>query len=129
MSSALALMIAMSSFHAVPVESNHDGDNVRVVLPDLPEVFTRMSVRVSGIDTPETDADRKCERRDAKKARALVSNIVTGQLVDLNFCQLEKYGRLLCAVKVGDVDLGNYMLESGYAVPYSGGTKMKWKCK
>ncbi len=125
----LPLLVAMSSFQSVTVTRVLDGDTIKIELPELPDIFSRMSVRLKGIDSPEIHAKRPCERRDAVLAREAVEALTTNKRVELNFCVSDKYYRLLCFVRVGPIDLSGYLLDKGLAAPYSGGKKQAWRCR
>ena len=73
------------------------------------------SVRLIGIDAPE--------RRDpdGPAATKALANLIGGKTVRLEFTEARKrdnFGRLLCKVYVGDVDIGQWMLDNGHATVY-----------
>ncbi len=114
-------------FHAV-VERCHDGDTCRVALPDLPDVFATMGVRLRGIDAAELrGAQCPLEKCLALDARDALVSIVVGRNATLVDCAPDKYFRLLCDVSVDGDDVGGKLLRGGYAVPYNGrGAKHNW---
>lgn len=127
---ALLLSASMSSFFDVPVIRIVDGDSIVVDLgEDLPELFRVMPVRLVGVDSAELKAKRLCERKAALKAKQELQNILGDGNVDLYFCTFEKYGRLLCEIRVDDILVSEHMLSSGFAQPYRGGKRAKWNCK
>jgi len=114
-------------FHAV-VERCHDGDTCRVALPDLPDVFATMGVRLRGIDAAELRGSQcPLEKCLALDARDKLVSMVVGRNATLVDCAPDKYFRLLCDVSVDGADVGGKLLRGGYAVPYSGrGAKHDW---
>ena len=114
-------------FHAV-VERCHDGDTCRVALPDLPDVFATMGVRLRGIDAAELrGAQCPLEKCLAVDARDALIKMVVGRNATLSDCAPDKYFRLLCDVSVDGEDVGGKLLRGGYAVPYTGrGAKHDW---
>jgi endonuclease YncB( thermonuclease family) len=116
-------------FTDVTVVRNYDGDTFTVDLKGLPPVFgEQITVRVKGLDTPEMHASRMCERTAAYAAQKFLEKTLKGAKVQLLNCQRDKYFRLLCTVKAGEVDVTESLLKSGLAVAYNGETKKKWVC-
>jgi len=116
-------------FTDVTVVRNYDGDTLTVDLKGLPRVFgEQITVRVKGLDTPEMHASRMCERTAAYAAQKFLERTLKDVKVQLLNCQRDKYFRLLCTVKAGEVDVTESLLKSGLAVVYSGETKKKWDC-
>lgn len=131
---ALALLlisaIALSTdFTNVEYIKNYDGDTFTVNLKDTPDVFGKdIPVRVRGVDTPEMTASRKCEKAAAEDARRFLKRTLVGVRLQLLGCERDKYFRLLCTVKAGDIDVGDRILKGRWGVPYNGGTKQPWAC-
>lgn len=122
--------IALSSdFTNVEYIKNYDGDTFTVNIKDLPDVFGKdIPVRIRGVDTPEMNADRKCEKAAADSARRFLKRTLIGMKLKLLGCERDKYFRLLCTVKAGDVDVGDRLLKGRWGVSYDGGTKQAWVC-
>ena len=114
-------------FHAV-VERCNDGDTCRVALPGLPDVFSKMGVRLRGIDAAELrGAQCPLEKCLALDARDKLVSMVVGRNATLDDCAPDKYFRLLCDVSVDGEDVGGKLLRGGYAVRYTGrGPKHDW---
>ena len=92
------------------VERIVDGDTFKVQYDG-----ESTSVRIAGIDAPE--------RKDpaGPAATAALTNLIDGKTVRLEFVESRKrdnFGRLLCRVYVGQVDVGQWMIENGHAVKY-----------
>ena len=92
------------------VERVVDGDTFKVTYDG-----ESTSVRLIGIDAPE--------RKDpaGPAATKALMGLIDGKAVRLEFTEPRKrdnFGRLLCKVFVGDVDVGQWMLDNGHAVRY-----------
>jgi len=73
------------------------------------------SVRIVGINAPE--------RRDpaGPVSTAALTGLIGGKMVRLEFAEPRKrdnFGRLLCKVYAGEVDVGRRMIENGHATKY-----------
>ena len=109
----------------------YDGDTITIatqlyngsVVPKK-EMY-RFSVRLNGIDTPEIKTSNVAEHTLAIIARDALSTLVMGKVVRLDNISYDKYGRLLCDVFLGDLDVCKWMLEHNYAVVYHGGKKVE----
>lgn len=87
-----------------------DGDTFKVVYDG-----ELTSVRMIGINAPE--------RNDARgaAATAALAKLIAGKVVRLEFPgprKRDNFGRLLCKVYVGDMDVGAKMIRQGHAVAY-----------
>ena len=89
----------------------------------LSDEIYRFQVRLNGIDSPEIKSKNPHTKELAKKARDILSEMIFGKIVELKNVQLEKYGRLLADVYLGDLHLNQWLIDNNYAVRYDGGTK------
>ena len=94
--------------------------SVRGVQSD--EIY-RFPVRLNGIDSPEIKSKNPTTKALAKQARDVLSEMIFGKTVELKNVQLEKFGRLLADVYLGDLHLNQWLIDHNYAVRYDGGTK------
>jgi endonuclease YncB( thermonuclease family) len=103
----------------------YDGDTLTIAskLPYEGCPIYRFSVRINGIDCPEMRTKNQNEKTCAKMAKAKVYDAVFGKIVTLQNVKLEKYGRVLADVYIGDVSLGDMLCQYNLAVKYDGGTK------
>ena len=63
----------------------------------------------------------------AENARDLVKSIISNaKVINVLNTDRDKYFRILADVEYDDQDLGTFLLNSGYALPYDGGTKPNW---
>ncbi len=104
-----------------------DGDTFVINIENVPDVFGKeIAVRIRGIDTPELNDSREEIRKISIQAKEELEKLLTsGEKVILYNLGRDKYFRLLASVKVGDVDVAEYMINRGLAKSYNGGAKLK----
>lgn len=85
-----------------------------------------ISVRMLGIDTPETVDPRKPVQCYGKEASDYAKSLLKGKMVRLklnpNREEKDKYGRYLAYVHIGDMFVNELLLKEGYAREYTFGT-------
>jgi micrococcal nuclease len=95
-----------------------DGDTLKVRLAD----GAAETVRLVGIDTPESRRPETPVECGAKRAAAELRRLVEGRAVTLvrdpTQDARDRYGRVLAYVDVGRVDAGEAMVRGGWAKPY-----------
>lgn len=103
----------------------YDGDTITLAsyLPIPNSPLYRFSVRLNGIDTPEIKGKTRTEKDLAQNAKNALSDFILGKVVELRNIANEKYGRILADVYLGPTNVNEWMIENGYAIAYSGGTK------
>lgn len=108
-----------------------DGDTFKITIPHIPSVLgENLPVRLYGINAPEMNSKRRCERIAAIEARYFVKNkLESAKCITLYSMKRDKYFRLLAKVDVDGVDLSQSLLDKKLAVPYFGKTKPKWVCR
>jgi micrococcal nuclease len=109
----------------------YDGDTITIAAK-IPgdDTSYRFSVRLNGIDCPEIKGKNDDEKELAQKGKKAMSDLVLGEVVQLEGVKLEKFGRLLATVMYNGHDLNQWMLDQHFALPYGGGTKevnFDWK--
>lgn len=133
--SILLFPMVANAYMLLPITEVIDGDTIRTDMSTrLPNPLGKIKVRIRGIDTPEMPAKSyqttgklnkaKCvkEAELALEAREFVRMITVGftkMKVD-NFKWGTYGGRIIADVKIGGVDVGQALLDAGYAVPYDG---------
>ena len=107
----------------------YDADTITIAskLPYDASPLYRLSVRLTGIDTPEIKGKGvgEDEKQVAIEARDFVSNLVLHKQVRLENIESEKYGRILADVFIDGIHLNELLVKERYAVRYDGGTKTK----
>jgi endonuclease YncB( thermonuclease family) len=104
----------------------YDGDTITIAsyYPSHKErKLYKFSVRLSGIDCPEMRGASSTERKTAVIAKDFLHDLLYNQLVQLNNISLDKYGRLLADVKLGDISCSELLIEKRLAVKYNGKKK------
>jgi len=130
---SVLLTLSASTFAAdmvLPIRGVADGDTIRTILK-LPCPLCSASVRIRGIDTPESTYLAKCPAEKAKglEAKAFLINLTSGQesMMARNI-KWDKYGgRIDAIVEIAGKDIGQQMIDKGLAKPYTGsGPKPNW---
>lgn len=103
-----------------------DGDTVRANVDLGFRIWVNdETFRLYGIDAPETRAYAGREVSEAEKKRGqeskkVLKNLLEGRAVSL--CTIRdkrgKYGRYLARIFVDGLDVNEWMVKKGYAVPY-----------
>lgn len=125
--------VSAASFSAdlqMPIRGVSDGDTIRSSVA-LPCPLCAVSIRILGIDTPESNYLAKCP---LEKARGLEAKEFVKKLVGSNTTMMvrnikwDKYGgRINGHVEIAGVDVGQALIDRGLARPYTGqGPKSNW---
>jgi micrococcal nuclease len=114
----------------LPITAVIDGDTIKTTL-SLPCPLCSVSIRILGIDTPETGFLAKCPAEKVKglAAKEYLKKLVGDQkTMTVHNVQWDKYGgRMDANVEINGIDVGKDMLEKGFAKPYTGvGPKPDW---
>ena len=104
---------------------NYDGDTITVQIPGVhPLLGDKISVRVLGIDTPEKNGKKACEKQKARVAQKLVENqLKQAKHIELRNVNRDKYFRILAEVWVDGRSLASLLIKNKLAYPYDGGRK------
>jgi micrococcal nuclease len=106
----------------------HDGDTFTIKTP-LPAPLDEIEVRIRHIDTPEMGWRAHCgaERFKADAALAYIRTLIENKTVTLRNFKWDKYARILSEVYVGDLNVGQSILDKKLAAGYEGeGPKTDW---
>lgn len=113
----------------VPVIEVLDGDTIRSSLL-LPSPLNKISIRLLGIDTPESTWRAKCEKEKIlglKAKQFLKSYMEPHKYMKLAGFKYGTYaGRILANVSVNGIDLATMLIEKGYAKFFDGRIKPNW---
>jgi endonuclease YncB( thermonuclease family) len=94
--------------------------------------FCKFSVRLYGVNCEEIKGGTAETKKLAQDAKKFVEDMILDKIVDIDILNnkiidnkkmTEKYGRLLCNVKIDNNDLAISLLNAGLAKPYFGGHK------
>lgn len=127
----LASSVASAHELLLPIRGVTDGDTIKTVVT-LPCPLCEVSVRIIGIDTPEsTNRFAQCEKEKMLgiQATEFVKRLVaTHTLMIVTDTDWDKYGgRILGTVYVNGVNIGQELINAGLAKPYFGsGPKPDW---
>lgn len=92
-----------------------DGDTFHC---EVPGYYARiLTVRMSGIDAPEAD------QLFGASSKANLENALAGKLVQINVDRADRYGRFLCEVFLGGMNVNEWMVRNGYAWVYRENSK------
>lgn len=113
----------------VPIIRVVDGDTIKTSI-SLPTPLNKLSIRVAGIDTPESTRRAKCDKEYelGKKAKAFLIEYLKDEnaMVLKNFMYGTYAGRIVSDVYVNDVNIAELMIQNNYAVRYDGLNKPNW---
>lgn len=102
------------------VVSVYDGDTLTARVDLGWKIFTEITIRLDGIDTPELPT------LAGENARLFLSEVLKpGTRIIVTSKSLDKYGRTLASVMLRDTgsDVASKMLAAGHAVHYDGGKR------
>lgn len=94
--------------------------------------FCKFSVRLYGVNCEEIKGGSEETKKKAQEAKKFVEDMILHKIIDIDILNNkivdnkrlnEKYGRLLCNVKINNNDLAIALLNAGLAKPYFGGHK------
>jgi len=125
----------------LPIVDVYDGDTIKTYTP-LPVPLNKISIRLFGIDTPESPAASyavtgklgraKCikEAELALKAKAVVKDLADGApYMKVANYKWDKYGgRIVGKVYIEGIDVADKLIQMELAVEYYGGKKTKDWC-
>lgn len=116
----------------VPITKVIDGDTIEVSL-QLPPPLNKASVRILGIDTPESNHLAKCPKEKNLGIQAkLFTHLIVGSntAIILKNYKWDKYGgRIDADAYIGEINIAKSLIDQGLAKPYTGqGDKPDW-CK
>jgi len=104
---------------------------VNVVDGDTFKIESGETVRMIGIDTPETVHPSKPAQCYGKEASSKTQDLLEGKEIKLekDVSEKDKYGRLLRYVYVGEIFVNEYLVKEGFAVSSSYPPDIKYQDK
>lgn len=97
---------------------NYDGDTFKADIDEWPIIIGRyISVRIAGIQAPEMYQGDTQQKMTAERSRIALGQILTpAKHIKLVNIRRGKFFRLIAGVIADDINVGQYMIEKGYAV-------------
>lgn len=105
--SAAITLISITTFKAKVIGVT-DGDSIIILTDDS----LQLKIRLEAIDCPEMNQDF------GTKAKQTTVDICFGKQVTIQKTGLDRYGRTLAFVYVGDTCINNYLIDCGMAWHY-----------
>jgi endonuclease YncB( thermonuclease family) len=108
----------------------YDGDTFFANINSVHSIIgDTIGIRIDNIDTPEIRGSSACEKAAAYKAKKFVEEkLRNAKKIEIRNIQRGKYFRIVADVYIDNRNLADLIISAGLAVPYSGGTKMKFVC-
>lgn len=124
----LAGSISAQTCGTIRVVGVVDGDTLRAEMVGAPRPLNRVSIRISGIDTPEIKGQCGSEKEKARAAKSfLIQKLSSTRAVTFGAMDWDKYGgRILADVYFDGMSVSEIMIKNDLAVPYAGGKKSGW---
>lgn len=113
------------------VTSIYDGDTFRANIDSFPPIVgKKMSIRISGIDTPEMRGKCQKEKLLARQAKQHTVNLLrNAKTIKLKNLKRGKYFRIVADVYTDNISIGESLIKNNLAVRYDGGKKSKDWCR
>lgn len=104
-----------------------DADTFKVRCPIWPGIIIEESIRVRGVDAPESTGKANCaaEKELGKKAKEFAHTLKEISITNIS---PDKYNRFVADVYVNNKKWSDVLIKSGLGVAYNGGTKSKLWC-
>lgn len=104
-----------------------DGDTIDILFDLGFNVFHKERIRLSGIDTPESNSKNDQEKMLANDAKTFLAIWLVGQnQLKIKTSKDDKYGRILGEIYGNNnICINKLLIEKGYAWEYNGDAKNK----
>ncbi len=112
---ATVLAVSAAATEIATVMRVTDGDTLTATIDGR-----RVTVRLAGIDAPETSKGRDAGQPFAQKARSYLADLVLNQRVEIRSLGLDRYGRTLAEVFRNGTNINLEMVSAGLAEVYRG---------
>lgn len=96
------------------VKNVSDGDTINIERDGL-----KVKVRLAEVDCPEKDQPY------GKEAREFVKKFLEGKTISISAVEQDRYGRTIARIRANNDDLGEALVENGYAWVYRQYSKNK----
>lgn len=105
----------------------YDGDTITIGF-ELGKIFYRKRCRIYGIDCAELRTKSEQERNVAINTKIYVEKLLLDKVVSVEVQPRDdKYGRVLAKILLGDLSIGDHLIEKGLAYKYEGDRKKNFK--
>lgn len=107
----------------------YDGDTLTLIVDIWPGQWIKAKLRLNGIDTPEKRTRVLCEKAMAIVAKNELESFLLNKKLYITDIFHGKYaGRIIGDLYADGLNVSEYMLSTGYAIPYSGGKRSHVWC-
>jgi len=114
-----------------PVVEVIDGDTIKSMII-LPAPLNNVSIRIKGIDAPETGGRAQCEQEKVlgEKARTRLNELLQrAKFIEVHNYSWDRYGgRIVGDVFYNGINVGTKLVEEHFARPYDGTSKRLGWC-
>ena len=100
-----------------------DGDTVTAQIDLGFDVWVTKTIRLTGINAPESRTRDKIEKERGLAAKARLIEMLEGMKFKVQSFGVGKFGRCLGVLFVDDVNLNELLITEGHAVEYHGGKR------
>jgi len=97
-----------------------DGDTIEAMVDLGFFTWKKVTIRLYGIDTPETRTKDLLEKEKGKAAKERLSQLLRDGEFELESLGIGKYGRCLGIVRIGELNINKTLLNEGHARAYYG---------
>jgi len=112
-------------FYKAHCDSVTDGDTMELTVDLGFDTFIKCTVRLEGVDAPETRTKDLLQKEAGLKVREYVKRLIEGKDVYLHSKEFKcKYGRVLGDIYFGDSSLVTCLLQRAYVRRYA--TNGEW---
>ena len=97
-----------------------DGDTIEAMVDLGFFTWKSVTIRLYGIDTPETRTKDLEEKARGLAAKERLSQLLRDEEFELESLGIGKYGRCLGRLKIGELNINQTLLNEGHAREYYG---------
>ena len=106
----------------------YDGDTCTFNIPGLhPLIGDKISVRISGVNTPEIRGKCPREKALARKAKTFAQGKLSeSRSIEIRHIKRGKFFRIIGEISVDGMTLSELIIRQGLEVAYNGGKRSSW---
>jgi micrococcal nuclease len=88
-----------------------DGDTYDMTIDLGFDITMKQRIRINAVDCPETwQPDSEAEKEHGLRATEEVKNLIEGKKVRIHTYKVDKWGRYVCDVYIGNINLAGYLI-------------------